>query len=380
MLSGPSGGEPDDLGNEGGGWVPPEARTWRHPSELHASASVAAGLAARRLHRAAMLGVGTAALMSILVGSMLLVNTGTIHPASTVEDMPPVTAAVTSCCTLQPSLTRAAEEAIVSVAAPGGNGRSTGCGVVVGQGQVATTTAALGGRRSVRVVVATGRQFDASVVATDPLTGIALLRLSAVLPAAPTPQQAQPDVGSGTPAMVVSMTAPAHGTPRTTWASGTVVSVGRPPSPAAAMADITVRGRSVPTMPGEPLIDRQGRVVGILGASRGAERAFLPISLVVGVSDDLAMMGRVRHGWLGVSDATAPGTMGAEVLAVDPRGASARTLQAGDVIVAVDGSTVTSAAELRSVIYVLAPGTRVTVEAVRGDEIVDGVVELAASP
>jgi S1-C subfamily serine protease len=340
----------------------------------------AATLAVRRLHRAAMLGVGSGAIVSILVGAMLLVNTGTNHPAPTVEDMPPVTAAVTRCCTLQPSATRAAEEAIVSVAAAAGSDRSTGCGVVVGQGLVATTTSALRGRRSVRVVVATGHQFEASVVATDRLTGIALLRLSALLPAAPTPPTPLPDVGSGMGAMVVAMTPKAHGAPRTKWASGVVVSVGSPPAGEVGMADITVRGSSVPSMPGEPLIDPQGRVVGILSTSRGAERAFLPISLVVGVSDELEMMGRVRHGWLGLRDDTAQGTSGAQVLAVDPHGASARMLRPGDVIVAVDGSPVTSAAELRSIIYVLAPGTRVTVEAVRGDQVVDAVVELGASP
>lgn len=382
MHSGPTAGDPDDYGSDGGGWVPPEARSWRHPSELYASPGPATGLPARRLHRAAVLGVGTTAMMAVLVGALLLVNTGRTHTAVTADTLPPVTLAITHCCQLPASLARSAEEAVVSIEAAGG-GRASGCGLVVGNGLVATTTSALHRARRVRVVAATGRWLDGTVVATDRESDVALLRLGASLPAAPATSAGLPAVGPGTPAMVVSLTASSRkDRPLATWASGTVVSVGSPAPGAkgASMADITLRGAEVPAIPGEPLVDHQGRVVGILDSSHGADRVFLPMSLVEGVSNELDTIGRVRHGWLGVTDATPHGTSGALVVAVDPQGASADVLQPGEVIVRVDGVPVTSSVELRALIYVLPPGSKVTVEAVHGNQLVDAVVKLSASP
>ncbi|MGH9100303.1 MAG: S1C family serine protease, partial [Acidimicrobiales bacterium] len=151
-------------------------------------------------------------------------------------------------------------------------------------------------------------------------------------------------------------------------------------APSAPMAEITVRGAATPAMPGEALVDTQGRVAGILSGARGSERSFLPMPLVVGVSDELESAGAVRHGWLGITDSTPLGSTGAQVLWVDPQGAVAHALRAGDVIVRVDGWRVRSAADLRSMLYLMAPGARVSVEAQRGSQLVRTVVKLAPSP
>jgi putative serine protease PepD len=377
---GPSEDDSEDQGDAGGGWVPPEARTWRHPSELH-MASVAAVLSsAHGWRRNAALAIGGAALLAIAAGVLLLAKTSSSPRAATLDTMPVGTAAVTPCCSLSPLLTRDAEQAVVSVEPTVGPG-ATGCGVVVASRLAVTTEAALAGARQVRIVSATGRMLEGTVVATDRGSGIALLRLSAPLPAA------QMDVGdtlgTGSPALAMALR-PGTGDrpPQPLWSSATVISVGEPPpgQPPTAMAAITVRGASIPVMPGEPLVDRRGRVVGILASAQGSERSFLPMSLVVGVSNDLATIGTVRHGWLGITDATPEGGSGAEVVWVDPRGAAARALRAGDVIVQVNGWRVHSAADLRSMLYVLAPGTRVSLVARRGAQAVHSVVELAPSP
>ena len=62
---------------------------------------------------------------------------------------------------------------------------------------------------------------------------------------------------------------------------------------------------SMPMLAGEILLQPDGRVIGILDSTgqprRGAgHKVFLPAQLVVGVADDLAASGRVRHGWLDV--------------------------------------------------------------------------------
>ena len=329
-----------------------------------------------------MLAVGTTALMAIVAGALLLANTGSSSPRTTMLDTVPVgTAAVTPCCTLSPLHARDAEQSVVSIEPAAGGSGPTGCGIVVGTGLVATTQAALAGARKVRVVAATGRRLDGAVVAEDDDSGIVVLHLSASLPAA------QLDVGdtlgAGTSALAVSLRPAAGGRPSTPeWTSATVVSVGEPSpgAPATSMAQITVRGSSVPSMPGEPLVDTQGRVMGMLDGTSGSDRSFLPMSVVVGVSNDLETMGKVKHGWLGVTDASLDDATGAEVVWVDPRGAAAHALRVGDVIVRVDGWRVYSASDLRSMLYVMAPGTKVSVEALRGGSFVRTVVELSPSP
>jgi S1-C subfamily serine protease len=361
--------------------VPPEARTWRHPSELHAARVAVVLTAAQGWRRGATVAVGTAALMAIVAGALLLANTGSSRGTPTLDTMSVGTSPATPCCTLSPLLTRDAEHAVVSIEPTGTGPGETGCGVVVATGLVATTETALAGARRVRVVAATGRLLDGDVIAQDSVTGIVLLRLSESLPAAQMDLGETP--GAGTSVLAVAMRpATDRRTPQPLWTSATVVSVGQPSpaAPSTSMAEITVRGASVPVMPGEALVDTRGHVEGILDGANGSERSFLPMSLVVGVSNDLETMGRVLHGWLGITDATPSGADGAKIVWVDPRGAAAQTLRAGDVIVRVDGWRVHSAADLRSMLYVMAPGTKVSVEAMRGTHLVRTIVELATSP
>jgi S1-C subfamily serine protease len=361
--------------------VPPEARSWRHPSELHVAGMAAVVTAAHSRRRGAAIAVGTTALMAIVAGALLLASTGASRGTPTLDTMSVGTGAVTPCCSLSPFLTHNAEQAVVSieptVAGPG----ETGCGVVVGAGLVATTEAALAGAHRVRVVAATGRLLDGDLIAEDRVTGIVLLRLSESLPAAK--MDLGDTLGTGTPVLAVAMR-PATGSrsAKPLWTSATVVAVGvpSPDAPSTSMAQITVRGASVPAMPGEALVDTHGRVEGILDAASGSERSFLPMSLVFGVSNELATMGRVQHGWLGITDATPRGATGAEIKWVDPHGAAAQALRPGDVIVRIDGWRVRSAADLRSMLYVMAPGIKVSVEAVRGARLIRTVVELATSP
>jgi S1-C subfamily serine protease len=66
------------------------------------------------------------------------------------------------------------------------------------------------------------------------------------------------------------------------------------------------------------------------------------------------------HGWLGVQGTNAPGADGATVVAVQSGGPASGVLQAGQLITAVDSTPVHTMAELRARLYVLAPGTAVT--------------------
>jgi serine protease Do len=144
------------------------------------------------------------------------------------------------------------------------------------------------------------------------------------------------------------------------------------------MALIVVRGESVPAVPGEPLIDPAGDIVGMLASADTDDRAFMPMALVEGVSAELEMEGHVQHGWLDIDDATGGG--GALVLSVETGGASASVLDPGDVIVSFDGTPVWSPAELDSMLYASFPGTSVSLGVLHQGQLRTATVELAASP
>ena len=87
---------------------------------------------------------------------------------------------------------------------------------------------------------------------------------------------------------------------------------------------------------------------------------FLPSDLVVGVADDLRSQNRVVHGWLGVQGTDAPDGAGATVAQVQSGGPASGRLQVGQLITAVNATPVRTMAELRARLYVLPPGTAVT--------------------
>ncbi|HEU4559464.1 MAG TPA: PDZ domain-containing protein, partial [Longimicrobium sp.] len=135
---------------------------------------------------------------------------------------------------------------------------------------------------------------------------------------------------------------------------------------------------------GGPLIDLQGRVVGVNSAIASPTGYYsgygfaVPINLAKRVADDLIRYGVVHRPMMGVvlRDATTadaevfrlPSPDGA-VVASDPReGARAAGLQMGDVIVGIDGRTVTSRGDLMELVMRRAPGETVKLDYIRYGE------------
>ncbi len=411
------------------GWIPPADRTWRHPSEMgrvggagdapfgrHGASQAALASAwppARSAHhRAATLCVAAVAIMAVTVGSLLLVKTGEGPgtPQATLQTAVagPVTASA-GCCTVTAAVVRRTAASVVSLSRVTSPETSIGCGVVLaGAGLVATTADAVAGDRVVRVQTNGGRRLTATVVAVDLNSDVALLSVPALLD--PARFADDTDVGPGFhSAVLVPDNGREHGV---RWSTATVRSVGTavPQGAGAGMAAIMVTGASAPAMAGQPLLDAQGEVIGLLDRSgsatgSGAPRAYLPAPLVVGVARQLAMTGKVEHGWLGLvgedvsagSPATSTPaqhtvpttaavvtggttTTGAEVLEVEPGGPAAQALRPGDIIVALDGRPVRTLAELRARLYVLPPGSRATIGVTRAGRSVTETVRLAATP
>jgi len=424
------------------GWVPPDDRMWRHPSELFAVPPHAWGGAGsgggtelgrsdagpvlrptgatghRRRHVATAL-VGTGAVVAVLVGILLLVNTDVDSNAgriATDSSTHTTLTEVTGCCRFVPVAAKGAVRAMVSLQVVTEHGVTQDCGVAIATGGlVATTRDAVADARSITAFTAGGRREPARVVATDRSSDIALVQVDYDLPVARFADDTS--LGAGHRAIIMAMTARSgHGkSTATMWTEGTIGSVGSAVTRGGAtgMAGIQATARTMPAMAGEVLLQPDGRVLGILDGTGSpspdhGKMVFLPAQLVVGVAHELAASGRVDHGWLDVEGGNSPGPSdpttlrstarddagsvsgttvvdvstprGALIVKVDPDGASANLLRPGDVVMGVDGQKVRSMAELRSRLYVLPPGTRVELRVFRGGSTLTVAVDLAASP
>jgi S1-C subfamily serine protease len=401
------------------GWVPPEDRLWRHPSELSsanpgvpgpdasAGAAPVPGAAARaggrRIWTGGLLGVGGAA---VVLAGIVLLNTvigstsgqGPRGGGPSIKTTDTWVAGAWGRGNL-PAPAGDAERAMVSLLISTPHGSVTGCGVAVAEGGlVATDADTLVGATSVTATTAGGRSVKATVVGLDVTSDIALLRVPVALPV-PRLDTTGGALSVGRPAMVVSLTrAPGlrtgGGDPATinvNWSVGTVTGLGAtvPHGTAAGMSGIVATASDVPVLAGDVLVEPSGAVAGVLdrsGSTTAGTVVFLPTWLVVGVTDELASAGRVHHGWLGISGHDAPPASGqtvpggALVVSVNPSGAASGALRVGDVIVSVNGVPVRTMAQLRSALYVLEPGMPVALQVLRGGVEATVDLSLAASP
>ncbi|MCX6834208.1 MAG: PDZ domain-containing protein [candidate division Zixibacteria bacterium] len=148
---------------------------------------------------------------------------------------------------------------------------------------------------------------------------------------------------------------------------------------------------------GGPLVNLDGELVGlntaILSSTGGFEGIGMavPSNMAVRVMESLMNNGRVVRGWLGVSiqdltPAIAKGlgleqSGGAVVGEVVPDGPSKDAgLQAGDVIVSVDGQAIENSTQLRNRIAGTKPDTRVALKVLRGNDHLDVDVKLGELP
>jgi len=367
------------------GWIDPDDRLWRHPSEVTGGGPrtgevpVLLNAPPRHPYRGAvMVLVGVVAVMAVIAWVVVLLSPASTKPLSTTRDTAAV--APTTLAGPQnavPAVAQTAGRSIVELRATTGQGTVTLIGVAVAEGGlVATTADLLAGAHKVVMVGAGGTLDPATVVATDTASDVALVTVPQDLPVAPFADDAA--LGVGSPDLMLSFvpaggtTVALHCTPGAVTGVATAITSG----PAGGMPAIDSSPAAPGGAAGDPLLNASGDVVGILydtnpGAAGPA--TFLPSQLVVGVADDLRSRNRVVHGWLGVGGSDAPGGGGARVVTVNAGSPAQGKLAAGQVIVGVDTMPVRTMAELRARLYVLAPGAvvAVSVQQAGGTKVVD---------
>jgi serine protease Do len=246
-----------------------------------------------------------------------------------------------------------------------GRGGGVGSGVIFdSNGRILTNEHVVRGRVQVQVTLADGRRLPATVTGADPRLDIAVLRVAVRnLPVA--------ELYSGP--LKVGQLVVAIGNPyglSWTVTAGVVSALGRelPIGNGLALRDLIQT--DVPINPGNsggPLVDAQGRVIGITTAiipfARGVGFA-VPVSSVLAA---LARFDEMRHRdgrTLGIVAAPVEG--GVLVLEVEADSPAERaSLRAQDVITALDGRRVANASAITETLRAVRPGQTVEVAFLR---------------
>jgi S1-C subfamily serine protease len=376
-----SGGYPDGVDAASRGWIDPDDRLWRHPSELaHRAAAAAYTRPITIRHPRAVILIGAAAAVAAVAWAVVLVSPASDHPATPpISDnaIPVTTLAVSEAV---PATAAAAGHSMVQLQADTSHGVVTLVGVAVAEGGlVATTANGLSGLRDIYMIGTDGRRVKASVLGIDGKSDLALISVPDDVPVAPFADDTALTLGSTD--VTLSMVQPASGTLELHSQEGSVTGIDTviPTGWAKGMPQITSSAPAVSQEAGDPLLNQEGDVIGILYNS-GPSAAFLPTQLVLGVADDLRSTGRVSHGWLGVEGVTASGFGGARVAALMTGSPATGLLHPGDIVMAMGSVPIRSMADLRARLYVMAPDSRVGLSVAEGarTHVVD--VTLSASP
>jgi Do/DeqQ family serine protease len=257
---------------------------------------------------------------------------------------------------------------------------ATGSGVIVdaARGYVLTNGHVVEHANDIEVTTKDNRRFRARLIGRDPDTDIAVLQIPAGrLTAVPMGDSSRLQVGD----FVLAIGNP-FGLGQTVT-SGIVSALGRSGLGIEGYEDFIQTDASInPGNSGGPLVDLEGRIVGINtailtpGGSNVGIGFAVPINMARRVMDQLLANGVVRRGRIGVAIqdltpdlARALGTErtgGAVVARVEPGSPAQRAgLKPSDLIIAVDGVPLGNASELRNRVGMSQVGATVALTIVR---------------
>jgi S1-C subfamily serine protease len=275
-------------------------------------------------------------------------------------------------CAQQPvvAVARQVSPAVVSVVRGGGSGSGV---IIRADGIVLTNAHVVGSARNVQVRLADGRELAGQVLGRDPTVDIAVVRIRAQdLPTA--------DLGDSD-RLQVGETAIAIGNPlglERTVTVGVVSAINRDPRGVELGGLIQTDAAINPGNSGGPLLDAQGRVIGIntavLAGTTGLGFA-VPINLATNVVDQLLTTGGIRHTFLGITPIGIEPEMATQFrlpvrqgIIVTSAGAgtpaAAAGLRRGDIITAIEGTPMNTSGDLRRFLRDRRPGETIRLEVV----------------
>jgi serine protease Do len=270
-----------------------------------------------------------------------------------------------------------------------------GSGVIISpDGYIVTNNHVVDGATDIRVTMSDRQVLPAKLIGTDPLTDLAVIKVSAPnLPSVPWGDSAKLRPGQ---------TVLAFGNPygfRFTVTRGIVSALNRPNPDASDRRKpgqfIQTDAAINPGNSGGALVDARGELIGIntfLISSNGSFSGMgfaIPTQIAEPTVEALIRDGKISHGYIGIgiSDVTPDNAKffhmtnatGAVVTQVDPNTPGGKAgLKTGDVIASLNGQPVTDAGELQMQVGQKRPGDTIKLEVERDGKSVSIPVTLEA--
>jgi len=288
---------------------------------------------------------------------------------------------------LSNDLASAVERAARAVVTLHARPRLPSTGIVWRSGFIVTAEHTVRLESDLRVTWTDGHSAPATLVARDPGTDLAVLRVAE-------PERPAAELGDSGALRPGHLALAVGYGPRASW--GVISATGG--------AWRTWRGGDVdrllrvdlvlyPGFSGGPLVDAGGAVVGLVtsGLSRQLELA-VPATTVSRVLDELVARGRVSRGYLGVGlqpvalteafKRLAPGAgLGLMIVSLEPEGPAARAgLLLGDVLTALEGTPLHDPGDVPSAIAGRPVGSAVRVSLIRAGSPLDVSVTVGERP
>jgi len=273
--------------------------------------------------------------------------------------------------------------------------QALGSGFIVSKdGYILTNNHVVGNADLVVVTVGDNQPVKAEVVGTDPPTDLAVIKIQGdpSLPVLPLGNSDKLRVGD----WVIAIGQPFGLTHTVT--GGIISALNRRQMHLTTYEDFIQTNTAInPGNSGGPLVNRDGRVVGINTAILGSEGNIgigfaIPVNMAKDVYEQIVKTGKVTRGYLGIDiqeltpDLATVFGVRADMNAIVVTHIAANSpaqqagLQRGDVITQFDGSSIRDGTTLQSRIASMKPGSQVSLTLLRDGKPNDVTVQLGARP
>ncbi len=308
----------------------------------------------------------------------------TLPPAPTLTTPPPTSPAPTLGDEVSvASIAAAVAPSTVTVETGSFLAEGSGSGVVYGtDGHIITNNHVIDGAGDIAVVFGDGGRFPAEVVGADPITDIAVLKVTRT-DLSPISVGSSESLVIGDRTIAVGNPLGLSGGPTVT--AGIVSALDRSLISVEGGEDlhglVQTDAPIAPGSSGGALVDSAGRLIGITTAIAVADVGSgdlgfaVPTDIAIGVANDLIAAGRVRHALLGIQgetawarDSGAEFPVGVQVSQISSPSAYADAGgQVNDVIIEIDGFGVTTIDAMLSRLRRLRADQVVPIRILRGD-------------
>ncbi|MGI5853458.1 MAG: S1C family serine protease [Bacillota bacterium] len=263
-----------------------------------------------------------------------------------------------------------------------------GSGFIISKdGYVLTNEHVISGTDEVTVSLPDGRKYTATVVGTDKVNDLAVLKI----PGEDLPTVELGDSSTLEPGQWVLAIGNPYGL-KDTVTAGIISGLGR--SLDGEGGFIQTDAAINPGNSGGPLVDMNGKVIGIntaiIQSAQGIGFA-VPINTAKEVLDILITKGHVPRSWLGVTLVELNKQLATQLNVLPGRGvviyevysnspAQKAGMQAGDIILTIDGKEINTPSEAQNAIREKEPGTRCRFEIMRNGKRIEKQIQLTEMP